>query len=488
MAGLQDRRDPAQSARIPEEEQTTFGQQSPYAAGYDSGPSSSTAFPAFPSIPSRAPPTSASESQHSKFISPQQSVAPSPVPLTVPIQHEPQHYPQDFDDQPPAYDDVARPGAPQNYYGNNNNSNNHGYSNPSAPLLPPSGPPATSYSAIPSAPATPYTRGSPRSIYGESDDGSHRFNKFWLIFLAVVVLLSITVDDDNKVDSGNCGAGFTRNLINQTVPISYNKIDITADGLLATVIVEQRNYEGDELAKAIFSIDATGRDRDDLGTVAHELHIDPSRGHMFGFVTRKPGADPSDCISVVIRVSIPPSMSLIDRLRITVNEGNATMDMLRPDMSLKIKELASRVVTGYTRIDANVDKLQLGGSFGKIEGSVVVGDSMTVLMVEGDVALDVSQSAQTIDGKINVTKGNIDIALTQQTTPYVGTFQLETGSGEVEVHNADARTTRLKYKSHKLIKGWVSLTGREPHGKMSSLKLSTHQGSADLDLARHTDP
>ncbi|KAF9081027.1 hypothetical protein BGX23_001382 [Mortierella sp. AD031] len=333
--------------------------------------------------------------------------------------------------------------------------NNHGYSNPSAPLLPPSGPPATSYSAIPSAPATPYTRGSPRSIYGESDDGSHRFNKFWLIFLAVVVLLSITVDDDNK---------------------------------LATVIVEQRNYEGDELAKAIFSIDATGRDRDDLGTVAHELHIDPSRGHMFGFVTRKPGADPSDCISVVIRVSIPPSMSLIDRLRITVNEGNATMDMLRPDMSLKIKELASRVVTGYTRIDANVDKLQLGGSFGKIEGSVVVGDSMTVLMVEGDVALDVSQSAQTIDGKVNVTKGNIDIALTQQTTPYVGTFQLETGSGEVEVHNADARTTRLKYKSHKLIKGWVSLTGREPHGKMSSLKLSTHQGSADLDLARHTDP
>lgn len=34
---------------------------------------------------------------------------------------------------------------------------------------------------------------------GGSDDGSRRFNKFWLIFLAVVVFLSITVDDDDDV-------------------------------------------------------------------------------------------------------------------------------------------------------------------------------------------------------------------------------------------------------------------------------------------------
>lgn len=34
---------------------------------------------------------------------------------------------------------------------------------------------------------------------GGSDDGSRRFNKFWLIFLAVVVFLSITVDNDDDV-------------------------------------------------------------------------------------------------------------------------------------------------------------------------------------------------------------------------------------------------------------------------------------------------
>lgn len=63
------------------------------------------------------------------------------------------------DHPPPAYDEVAQPPrAPQNYYGDNNN---HGYTNPSAPLLPSSGPPVTSYATIP--PATPYTPGSPRS-------------------------------------------------------------------------------------------------------------------------------------------------------------------------------------------------------------------------------------------------------------------------------------------------------------------------------------
>lgn len=194
MAASKDRKGVNPSVPIPEEEQSTFGRQSPYAAGFNDAPPSTFPIPS-PSIPS-ASPTATTSSQPSAATSPQQVPAAAPrAPFAIPVQQDAQHYPEGIcltnervishskhrksarnnrlifiilllnmyillDDQPPpAYDEVLQPPrAPQNYYGDNNNN---GYANPSAPLLPSSRPPATSYATIP--PTTPYTPGSPRS-------------------------------------------------------------------------------------------------------------------------------------------------------------------------------------------------------------------------------------------------------------------------------------------------------------------------------------
>ncbi|KAG0274789.1 hypothetical protein BGZ95_009471, partial [Linnemannia exigua] len=449
MATSRDRKGVTQSVPIPEEEQTTFGQQSPYASGFnDNNPTeSSTYFPVnSSSIPST--PTAPSSSQPSTVTSPQQqhqqqiprpATAPPPIPLAVPIEEDVHHYP---DDQPPAYDEVARPvGAPQGYYGNS--SNNQGYN-------------------------------------GDSDDGSRRFNKFWLIFLAVVVLLSITVDDDKEVDNGSCGTEFTRPIYSHSVSIPVNNMEITADGIMTTVILEQREDPGEEPYSTLLTVFGTGRDRDDLKGILRGGNIDPTTGLVRIVISRGGDSPPSDCMSATIRVSIPPYVELIRGIKIIVNEGNVTLAMRQPRNSLQIKELHTRVMTGYTRIDANAGSLQLGGSVGMIEGNVVVGQSMTVLMVDGHVSLNVTQSTPTVDGKINVTNGNIDVGLM---TPYEGTFRLETGSGLVDIHNVDFSKTNVKYESNKALKGWRSETGAEPRGRYSSLKLATHAGQIDLDMA-----
>ncbi|KAK3843856.1 MAG: hypothetical protein J3R72DRAFT_440098 [Linnemannia gamsii] len=483
-----DRKGVAPSVPISEEEQTTFGQQSPYAAGFNNNdPAESSAyFPInSPSIPPT--PTASSSNQPSTVTSPQQqhqqqqiprpATAPPPIPMAIPIEQDAHYYP---DDQPPAYDEVARPaGAPQGYYGNNNNQ---GYNNPTAPLLP-SGPPADSYSAIP--PATPYTPGSPRSIYGGPDDGSRRFNKFWLIFLAVVVLLSITVDDDKEVDDGNCGAGFTRSILTYPVQVAVNNMEITSNGIVTTVILEQREHSNEEPNNTHIVIFATGRDRNDLEGIGRNATLDPTTGRVQLSIAGEGDAAPNNCLSATIRVSIPPNAELIHRVRILVDEGNVTLAMRQPGRSLLIKDLYTRVVTGYMRIDANVTSMQLGGGDGMIEGNIVVGQSITVKMVEGDVSLNVTQSSPTVDGKIDVTSGNIDVGLM---TPYIGTFRLEAGSGSVDIHNVDFSKTRVKFESDKTLKGWRSEQGTEPRGRVSSLKLAAHVGRVELDMARQIDP
>ncbi|KAF9125633.1 hypothetical protein BGX30_000378, partial [Mortierella sp. GBA39] len=476
MAASKDRKGVNPSVLIPEEEQSTFGQQSPYAAGFNDAPSSTFPIPSpsirspsirSPSIPS-APPTTTASSQPSATTSPRQHPAAAPtVPFAIPAQQDAQHYPED-DQPPPAYDEVAQPPrAPQNYYGDNNN---HGYTNPSAPLLPSSRPPATSYSTIP--PATPYTPGSPRSTYDGSDDGSRRFNKFWLIFLAVVVLLSITVhDDDDDSGNGNCGTGFTRSIGRQTIPLKINDIIISANGVTTTVIMEQRDHAGEDPDMSEIVVFGTGRDRDEFKKILLQSGVDPSTGKLRMELFKNPETESNDCMSATIRFSLSPRMRVMEKLKIIVDEGSVTLAMLLPSHPLQIKDLSTRVVTGYTRIDADVMVMALGGSVGLIEGNVVVGTSMSVLMVDGYVSLNVSQSTDVMAGKVIVTNGNIDVGLT---TPYVGSFQVEAGSGSVGIHHVDMETTKVKYESDKVLKGWRTETGQTPWGRYSSLKLNTH--------------
>jgi hypothetical protein len=177
------------------------------------------------------------------------------------------------------------------------------------------------------------------------------------------------------------------------------------------VILEQMEPGGDEPDKVEITVFATGKDRDDLRRVNRGASIDPSRGQLQLMISRVGEATPNDCISAVIRLSIPSSMGAIERLKIFVDEGNITLAMRNPQFPFQIKDLNTKVVTGYTRVDARVSSMQLGGSVGMIEGNVEVGPSMAVLMVDGNVSLNVTQSTKALDGKVTVTNGNIDVGL-----------------------------------------------------------------------------
>ncbi|KAF9934225.1 hypothetical protein FBU30_002918 [Linnemannia zychae] len=442
------------SAPIPEEERATFGQQSPYAP-----PSSSSSFsPATsPLLPNNQPSNTFSP-QHQPFVAP-----------TAPIHDD------SYDDQPPAYEEtVGARALPQNNHPGYGGSNNNPDSSTSrTPLLPPNQP--NSYSAIP--PATPYTPGSPTS---SDDDDSRTFNKFWLIFLAVVAFLSVTADDDKEPDTGVCNVGFTRPIFSHNVPISINNIEITAEGMPAMVFFEQMESEGDDPEKALLTVLATGRDRDEIRRISRGANVDPTKGKLRINIAKTGDVVPSECMATTIKLSIPPSMKLIERLKVIVDEGNITLALLDPRFPLQIKDLNTRVVTGYTQVNAMATALQLGGSVGVIEGNVFVGSSMSVLLVDGYVSLNVTQSAKTMNGKVNVTNGNIDVGLM---APYEGLFQLEANTGLVQIHHVDLSTTKLEYESNNLASGWRSSTGKKPYGK-SSLVLGTHAGMVDLDIER----
>lgn len=153
----------------------------------------------------------------------------------------------------------------------------------------------------------------------------------------------------------------------------------------------------------------TGRDRDEYRKIILQTGVDPSTGQVKLELYKNPG--PNDCMSATIRLSLSPRLRVLEKLKIVVGEGNVTLAMLLPSHPLQIKDLNTRVVTGYTRIDANVTVMALGGSVGSIEGNVVVGPSMSVLMVDGYVSLNVSQSTDVMAGKVIVTNGNIDVGL-----------------------------------------------------------------------------
>jgi hypothetical protein len=93
MSGSKDRKGLNPSVSIPEEEQSTFGQQSPYAAGFNNTPSST--FPITSSSSPSAHPTTATSSQPSTVTSPQQHLAPAATgPFAIPTQQDAQHYPE----------------------------------------------------------------------------------------------------------------------------------------------------------------------------------------------------------------------------------------------------------------------------------------------------------------------------------------------------------------------------------------------------------
>lgn len=166
---------------------------------------------------------------------------------------------------------------------------------------------------------------------------------------------------------------------------------------------------------AEFTVFVTGRDRDDIRKVKPLYVVDPYTNQLKLSIFKSADSGSIDCMSTVIRFSLSPRMHILEKLRVVVDEGNVTLAMLLPGHPLLVKSLNTRVVTGNTRIDANATAVALGGSMGMIEGHVVVGDTMSVLMVDGVVSLNVSQSTKVMTGKVDVTNGNIDVGLVSDT-------------------------------------------------------------------------
>lgn len=166
---------------------------------------------------------------------------------------------------------------------------------------------------------------------------------------------------------------------------------------------------------AEIAVFVTGRDRDDIRKVKAQCAADPSTGQLKLNVYKPADSGSSGCMSMMIRLSLSPRMLVMEKLKVIVDEGNVTLAMLLPGHPLQIKDLSTRVVTGNTRIDANAIAVALGGSMGTIEGNLVVGDTMSVLMVDGAVSLNVSQSTKVMTAKVIVTNGNIDVGLVSDT-------------------------------------------------------------------------
>jgi hypothetical protein len=168
-----------------------------------------------------------------------------------------------------------------------------------------------------------------------------------------------------------------------------------------------------------FIIQVSAVDRDDVNTIRHELEQDISSGYLKASVTGAATGEEPECLRTVVRIIFPPSKANIERLKLTVTEGNITVNLLdlskrlssTPTPTIQVKELYTRVVTGHSRIRADVPmEAKLGGSEGTIQGELLVGNRLSTILVHGHIALNLAQKNGTvIDSKVEIRNGNIDI-------------------------------------------------------------------------------
>ncbi|KAF8934679.1 hypothetical protein BGZ58_005503 [Dissophora ornata] len=457
MSSQKDRKGNEPDVVLPEDERLTFGRQSPYAT------SSTPSHPEVEPVGSTAAPaTSASPATRA----PESHITDAPHPT--------------MDAPPPAYEEVAVPRAPQLPYNSNPDNEEHN-SNPSAPLL--GRPPAVAYSAIPIQPAR-----STASMSSNSTNNPERtglFNKSWLIVFAFVLLLLII--NDSMVTGGmdRCGGRlrYTRNMTDINLSPDINDFTVTMSGLASYIIVDQATEEGLVPGTTKLIIEASSSDREVISVIKRDIKQDLTDGSLKATITGSPAAEDPECLRSTVRITFPPSMKTVQRLRLLIKEGNVTIDLLGAHQNVQVNELYTRVISGQSIVKADVPvEAYMGGSFGTMKGRIVVGQELRVNLVDGSVALDLAQKRQedVTESRIEVKNGNIDVGLV---TPYLGTFKLETLQGQVDVLHPDPARTHLSHVSSKSIRGWNSLTGKEPVGPTSELMLGTRNGKVALSMA-----
>ncbi|KAF9347118.1 hypothetical protein BGX34_003391, partial [Mortierella sp. NVP85] len=256
------------------------------------------------------------------------------------------------------------------------------------------------------------------------------------------------------------------------------------------IIVEQATEEGLVPEATQFIIQVSAVDRDDVNTIRHDLEQDISSGYLKASITGTTTGEEPECLRTVVRIIFPPSKANIERLKLTVTEGNITVNLLdlskrlsptpTPTPTIQIKELYTRVVTGHSRIRADVPmEAKLGGSEGTIQGELLVGKRLSTILVHGRIALNLAQKNGTvIDSKVEIRNGNIDIGFA---LPYEGEFKLETANGQVGVI-PDVTRTHLSHVGRNLIKGWNSIRPNGPRYPPSNLRLIGANSKVTLSM------
>ncbi|KAF9201384.1 hypothetical protein BGZ49_008367 [Haplosporangium sp. Z 27] len=424
-----------------EEERKAFGQQRPYATPtltaqeLEPTTTASTSTSALPSALPSAPSPNVSHVSH--------HVSPS-APQTQPqSRNEHSYNPQEghvsTDVPPPAYEEVAHPRAPQFEYQPDVDDNSN--SNPSAPLLGQA--PATEYSAIP-IPRAASTR-------GKGDDEGCR-------------------DKDLM----------TRNLTDRLLASDYTDFSVIMSNMPSYIIVDQEKEDQNQ-GLIRFIVEASSSEREDLQTIRQDIKLDKYDRSVKASILRAADKEEPECMKTTVKIIFPLSTKRVRRLKLMVNEGNITVNLLDPtDTITQVDRLESTVITGHNYIRADVASLaKFGGTVGTLKGEIKVRKELTVTVVDSDVALNlIPDSSSTVSNKITTNNGNIDIGLHED---YEGAFKLSTTFGYVDVLNTDPLRTHISTRSETVIKGWHTLQGKEPLSP-SELTLTTMKGRASLSL------
>ncbi|KAF9998821.1 hypothetical protein BGZ65_005736 [Modicella reniformis] len=398
-------------------------------------------------------------------------------------------------DAPPAYEEVSSPiRGPQVANVSNSRDENHA-SDSSTPLLSGHRPPVTPYNTGPASYASSV------SSDGDSDE-TRRLSRFWP-FLIVAILILIVGTNDKKegrhggFDDEMCRGRIAhrKNVTDILVSSSIRDYSVSVTGMISNIIVEQATTEGSVPGTTQFIIEATASDHDDLDTIYPEVKQDIGSGSLKATVTGgNSGSDEMECLQTVVKIIFSPSSPTVENLRLTVSEGNITVNLLNLSKgtsstpttisSLQVKELYTRVVTGHSYILADVPvRARIGGSEGTIRGELVVGKEMSAMMVDGIVTLNLAQRNEknVMESKVEVRNGKISVGLA---TPYEGEFKLEVAAGKLELINPSTNRTHLSYVGRNIMRGWSSVRPRGPTPPASELKLLGSNAVVTLSMTR----
>ncbi|KAG0203784.1 hypothetical protein BGX28_004064 [Mortierella sp. GBA30] len=449
----------------PEQEREFFGQQAPYAT--TSTPSN--AWHSTEADPSRVIPTGIPTAS-----SPVHPAGPQLHHYSTTQNHEAQGHPT-ADAPPPSYEEVAQSRAPQTNY--RDALNHEGDTSPTTALL--ARPSANGYSSVQIPPPRPPSP-SANSHSVPDPDRARRFNKFWLLFF-VVVLFLLLLDNDKRLDNEEECMGrprYTRNLTDYNILSSINEFTVTMTNMASYVVVEQAPADSDvTLTKLI--VEGSGLDREDVSGITRSVTQDSDTSYKVSLTQRSD----AECLRGTVKIILAPGMTSLQRLKVAINEGNLTINLLDPQwpQRIQVRELDSKVITGHSNVRANINVWgRLGSSVGTITGEILVGKELQVAMIKGDVTLNIAQSSEknVIVSKVEVVNGNARVGLS---TPFEGEFKVDTVNGSANV-DPDPSRTHFTSVTNKVVKGWNSANNKAPSSPTSSLRVQTRNGNASLSM------